>query len=322
MSTAALRARWRSGEGAARAEGVVAFLAGASRVVPAGVGMHEGRLDLRGLSWSLLRPVAMEAVRGARVAVLEGVVELRGVVWRGLDLSHAELPGLRFFDSRIEDCRFDGANCADWRLWASQVADCSFVGAKLKDASIGTWWEEKANSWRRVVFDGADLRGALVEACLLEDCSFGGTRVSGVDFDQVRLRRCRFSGLLREVMFEGRTLPRRAAPAPLVDVDFGEALFEDVEFRGCTFEGVRLPEGVRMVPGYPGVARRGLELLAGDESVDARMLRGQFENDLKLPGSEDSVGVYNRRDYVASGGEGFADFAEVVLGLRAAGSSE
>lgn len=316
MSMATLQARWRSGEGIERAQGVIACLAGVAQDMPDGVGIHEGRLDLRGLPWTSPRPVAMESARGAQFAVLDGVVELRGVVWRGLDLSGAQLPGLRFFDSRIDDCRFDAANCADWRLWASQVVDCSFAGAKLTDAAIGTWWEEKANSWRRVVFDGANLRGALVEACLLEDCSFGGTRLSGVEFDQVRLRRCRFAGLMRQVLFESRTLPRRAAPAPMVDVDFTEASFEDVEFRGCVFEGVSLPHGVQVIPGWPQVMRRGLELLAADESIDARMLRAQFENDLTLPGSDDAVGVFNRRDYVASGGEGFADFAESLFGLR------
>lgn len=311
-----MRARWRSGEGIERAQGIIACLAGVVKEMPDGVGIHEGRLDLRGLAWTSPQPVAMESARGARLAVLDGVVELRGVMWRGLDLSGAQLPGLRFLDSRIDDCRFDAANCADWRLWASQVVDCSFVGAKLSDAAIGTWWEGKANTWLRVVFDSADLSGALVEACLLEDCSFGGTHLSEVEFDQVRLRRCRFAGLMRQVLFESRTLPRRAAPAPMVDVDFTEALFEDVEFRGCMFERVSLPQGVRVIPAYPRVARRGLELLAADESIDARMLRAQFENDLKLPGSEDAVGVYNRRDYVSSGGEGFADFAESILGLR------
>lgn len=140
MSMATLRARWRSGEGIERAQGIIACLAGVVKEMPDGVGIREGRLDLRGLAWTSPQPVAMESARGARLAVLDGVVELRGVMWRGLDLSGAQLPGLRFLDSRIDDCRFDAANCADWRLWASQVVDCSFVGAKLSDAAIGAWW--------------------------------------------------------------------------------------------------------------------------------------------------------------------------------------
>ena len=56
---------------------------------------------------------------GVSAEVMQGLVDLRGVRWEGLDLSYAQLPSLRFFESVIEGCRLDAASCRDWRLWAS-----------------------------------------------------------------------------------------------------------------------------------------------------------------------------------------------------------
>lgn len=250
--------------------------------------------------------------------VLNDVRELRDVRWRSLDLSGSRLGGLRFFGASIADCRFDGATCRDWRLWGSEVVDSTFAGGDLRDAALGTWHEGRTNTWRGVSFDRADLRGALVLGCETERCSFADARLDGVEFQQSSIRQCRFAGRLQDVLFDGRRIEGRPEPGALVDVDFGESTFQDVEFRGCRFEQVRLPPGVYAIPTFPRVGRRVRELLEHDESVEARMLRAEVELTLKLPGEETSVGVFNRADYVAAGGERFADFAESLF-MEAAG---
>jgi Mn-containing catalase len=85
---------------------------------------------------------------------------------------------------------------------------------------------------------------------------------------------------------------------------------------------VRLPQtpGLYVIPGFPRVARRVLDLLGDNSSVEGRMLRNELSVALKMPGREDSVGVFNRRDYLASGGEPLADLAETLL-LEAAGGA-
>lgn len=79
------------------------------------------------------------------------------------------------------------------------------------------------------------------------------------------------------------------------------------------FDDVKLPPGVHAIPSFPSVARRALELLEGDDSLEARMLRAELSRDLKLPGSDDSVGVFNRADYLDSGGERLAELAESLF---------
>lgn len=240
---------------------------------------------------------------------------MRGAAWEALDLSHARLPSLRFFGSRVQGCRFDEASCRDWRLWASEVSDSSFAGADLRDSAIGTWQDGRNNVWRAMSFDRADLRGAVALGCHLEGCTFRDSQLSGAQFQHVTMRDCAFSGAVKDVLFDCRELPGKPAADVLVDIDFSGATLEDVEFRGCRFDGLKLPQsqGIYPIPSFPRVARRVLDLLEENSSVEARMLRSELTVALKLPGPDDSVGVFNRRDYLASGGEALADLAESLL---------
>ena len=315
MTSKTLLERWKSPEGRLLAEEAVHYLTGQRRGLPEGIGTHEGRRDLRGLVVSA--PEARGRVSAGKVSaeVAGGLVELRGVRWEALDLSHARLPSLRFFGSQILDCRFEEASCRDWRLWACEVSDSSFAGADLRDSAIGTWQDGRYNAWWGVSFDRADLRGALALGCHLMDCTFRDSRSSDSQFQHVTMRDCTFSGAMKDVLFDCRELPGKPTADILVNIDFSQATFEDVEFRGCRFDGLKLPQshGIYPIPDFPRVARRVLDLLEENSSVEARMLRSELTVALKLPGAEDSVGVFNRRDYLASGGEPLADLAESLL---------
>ena len=313
MSPRALQQRWLSVEGRLLAQEVLKCLLGLVREFPEVVGTHDGRRDLRGLILPDPRSAGSLMVGDLTVKVMSGLHEFHGVQWKALDLSGSRLSALRFFGSGISDCRFDGASCRDWRLWDTEVRDSSFVGADFRDSALGTWHDGRTNGWRNVDFERADLRGVLARGCVMEGCSFDGAPMSGVEFQQARIRHCRFAAALQKVVFDGREIAGRPEPSVFVDVDFSDAMFQEVEFWGCRFSDVKLPEGVYVIPSFPRVARRVLELLDGDESVESRMLRAQLTQDLKLPGTVDSVEVFNRADYIASGGERFADLAESVL---------
>lgn len=313
MSIKYLRERWESGEGNKAAMEAIEFLLGSRRKPPVGFGIHEGRCDLRGLVVAVPQHAGKVSVPGASVDRMSGVVQFRDARWEAIDLSHARLPSLRFFDSVIDDCRFDRAVCVDWRLWASEVKNTSMAGSDLRGAAIGTWENGRRNVWRNVAFDDANLQDALVLGSLLEGCSFQATALKGTDFDQVTMRGCKFTGPLKNMIFDGRELPRKPPPGWYTDVDFSNASFNDVEFRGCHFERVTLPDGVYAIPNFPNVERQALKLLREIDTVEASMLRAEFEMVLKWPGRDDSVGVFNRHEYVISGGEPLADLAESVL---------
>lgn len=314
MTIKALQQRWKTADGRTLAGEVLRFLHGTRSGLPKDVGVHDGRCDLRGLALPAPTVGPTLAVGGNTATVMSGLHEFRDVHWQQLDLSYAQLSSLRFFGSVIVDCLFDNAICADWRLWDSEVRDSSFVKAGLRDAALGTWYEGRGNAWRNINFDRADLRGLLASGCSIVRSTFKGTKLKGAEFHQATIQHCQFTGALQDVLFDGRQIPGNAKPGVFLDTDFSGATFRDVEFRGCHFEAVKMPEGIDIVPNFPGVARRVLELLENDESLEARMLRAVFGLALKLPGEDSSVGVFNRADYFSWGGEPLAALAESLIG--------
>jgi uncharacterized protein YjbI with pentapeptide repeats len=315
MSSAkALAARWRSEPGVLLVEEVVARLVAGRPLEGLELDEHEGRVDLRYLPAPMPQRLERFEALGWFVETLGDLVELRGVGLSGLDLSGAQLQSLRFSDAMIVNCRFDGAACRDWRLWGTRITGCSFSGANLRGAAVGTWHRGRRNEWRQVDFTGADFRVAVSQAALYEDCRFDAAKLTKVRFEQCAMMRCHFAGALSEVVFDGRELPDRAAPHPMVDVDFAGAQFDQVELLGCKLDRVIIPadRDITLIRRYRCVVERALDLISGDDSLPARMLRGDLQNTLRMmrPGEEDNL--FNRRDYLAFG-EDLAALATTVF---------
>lgn len=169
-----------------------------------GLGEHEGRVDLRGIAAPPPEQVQRPRKLGFLVRELRGLLELRRARLVDLDLSYARLESLRFFHSRIENCRFDHAKCQDWRLWAVETSDTSLDHADLRSAVLGAWHEGKGNTYQRVTFVRANLGKIVCPAAVFIDCDFSDARMVKADFQSTSFIRCKFAGLLREVMFYNR----------------------------------------------------------------------------------------------------------------------
>lgn len=317
VSVKELGDRWRTPDGRALAEEVVARLIAGRGLDGLELGRHEGRVDLRGLPAPLPARLRRFESQGWFVEVLGNLITFRGVRLDSLDMSGAQLQNFRFFDSQIANCRLDNANCHDWRLWNAKITDCSFTNTNLRDSALGTWHEGRRNMWRRVSFAQADFRIVAPLEAVFEDCDFSAAKISGVTFSQCTFVRCRFAGVIQQVLFDGRDLsPERPAPPQMSKVDFRSAVFRDVDFRGFNLEDVTLPDDpdVRLLRRARCVARWGIQMLNGDNSISARMLRADLENRLRGPGDDHEASVFNRRDYEQSGGADLALLAQDVLG--------
>lgn len=123
----------------------------------------------------------------------------------------------------------------------AEVADFSFAEASLRDAVVGTWHEGERNVWRRVDFSRADFRVVAPLGTVFDDCDFSGARLAKVRFEQCAITHCRFPSTLTEVVFDGRPLEGRPAPAPL-EADFTGAAFDQVEFLGLDLSRVTCPQ--------------------------------------------------------------------------------
>jgi uncharacterized protein YjbI with pentapeptide repeats len=307
--------RWTTENGRTVAEEVLARLMAGRPLTDLALGGHEGRVDLRGLPALQPRRLQRFETQGWFVEELGDLIKFRGVLLENLDLSGAQVQSFRLHDSTVVGSRFDAANCQDWRLWGTQVSDCSFARADLREAAVGTWDKGRRNVWRRVDFSGADFRVGVSCGAVYEDCDFSGAKLAKARFEQCTLNRCRFAGELRAVVFDGRELTDRPAPRQMERIDFSEASFRHVEFLGFDLQAVSLPHDpdLRLIRRARCAARRGIEMLEGDDRVAARQLRAMLHTQLRGPGTDRDVRVFNRRDYLELGGEDLATLAEEVL---------
>ena len=292
-----LRQRWSGPDGQRRASQVLESLRRRESVRDLSFGEHRGRLDLRGLSIvpnvvTTSRPAGPYSVTKAR-----GFADLRSVALEDLDLAFSDMQHLRVFGGEIANCVFDYSQLRDLRLWGVTVSRTSFREADMREAVLGGWLEGKGCTYRNAVFEGADLRGIPTPSTEFEDCNFGRAKLDKVEFDSDFVR-CRFVGLLREVIFHAaHPTGAKRHPNRLVDVDFGEAEFRWVEFRGFDLNQVVLPRtGNLMVveTNFRCVLETALDILEtsrGDPS-----LRAVLALTLRTAGASQSRGVLNLDD--------------------------
>jgi uncharacterized protein YjbI with pentapeptide repeats len=314
MTDRKLTARWRTDDGKALSEEVVARLLVGRPLGDLGLGEHDGRVDLRGLPMPQPQRLRRYEKHGWFIEELSDRLLFKGVRLVGLDFSGSLLDSIRCWDSRIEDCRFDGARCQHLGLLRTEVADCSFAGADFRQAALGAW-SDGGNVYRRVSFAQADFRVGSCPAAAFIDCDFSHARLEKVDFQSSSFVRCRFAGDLREVMFYDHGFKTgKPDPNPMEDVDFSGAVLHDVEFRRLNLDKVTFPEsGHLVVRGYRCVLERALAELSGDPAREARLLKVSLQHRLQWAGPEQQVGVFSLLDFERRGGQQLAERAIDLL---------
>jgi uncharacterized protein YjbI with pentapeptide repeats len=317
-------ARWTTADGQQLASEVLQRLRTGRSLNRMSLDTWGGRVDLRGLTTAPARPV--EAQEHGRYAFTRfaGVIQIERLRLADVDLSDSRLPGWLLFDSVIDNCRFDRADCSDWSLWRTSVRNTSFHRADLHNAGIGTVDDQgRGNTWTATDFRRADLSGAVIVAATMDGCDFSDAHLDNVRFGQCALRRCTFAGRLSKVFFDGRDLSNgpvsgglygQPAPGEMQAVDFSRATFDQVEFRGYQLTGITLPTSpsIRRIPHAREVAGQALTLLAAQQSGPAVILRAVLENRLRGPGTPDEADVFNRDDYRSFAEVGSPELAELA----------
>jgi hypothetical protein len=118
--------RWKTRDGEELAREALARLMVGAPLTDLRLGEHEGRIDLRGIVASKPEILRTAMRSGWAVQQLGGQAVFERVRLEGMDFSGADLQSLRFFETALVDCRFDGARCQDWRFWACDVEDTTF----------------------------------------------------------------------------------------------------------------------------------------------------------------------------------------------------
>jgi uncharacterized protein YjbI with pentapeptide repeats len=269
-SAKALRQRWTL-ERAVAARDALENWKKSKRLEEVAFGVHEGRLDLRGLAIctnisgvDTKHVSAGDVSRDYSFVTLDNPPEFHSAKWTSIDFSHAEIDHLRLFLSEVRDCRFVGATLRDWRNWGVHYSDCDFSGADLQNANVGgTPYKGKrveyANClWRKGKLKAVTLSGGLYRDCRFEDVKLAKEQVTDADFIG-----CHFSGRLEEIRFDGRNfetkMPWDVRPDAMVRCDFSECSLVDVQFLGIDVRGIELPPSGQRMPHISRVARAAYE---------------------------------------------------------------
>lgn len=211
-------------------------------------------------------------------------------------------------------------------MWNTQVRDSSFLGAKMRGSALAALAEPDPVAetalplWTGVCFDGADLRDTSMSAGAVNSCTFERSKLDRATFENVSMSDCRFTGSIKRAEFFGYPIggggPRCR---PMTRVDFSEAHFVDVTFRGCRFVDVQFPEDQRLliVDDIHSLAPLALPLLGGD-SLEERIARALIEN-VGPPDPSDSTAVF---EAVGEEDPAFDLIAQVLERARTASRDE
>ena len=280
---------------------VWARLIGGGSLTGLNLPMNGGRMDLRGLVAPGPAMLRRYVAASAEVTELGELIVIRGAQWRGLDFSGAHLGSLRFFDSTIEDCSFEGVRCQDWRMWGTTIINTSFQSADLRKAALGGVENGRRNSFRQIDLTKADLRQTVFVSCDIIDCRFIDTKLSKVDFQGTVFVNCIFEGELDEVLFYRQAFRGETFPAnQMKGVDLRRAKLRHVEFRGLDMSEVQWPEDDDhvVVENYTATLDRALDLLKGHGDVASKKLGVVLGMKRKWAGPSQKRGVLSKRDLV------------------------
>lgn len=310
------RNRWRGNEGDRLAGEVWRRLAAGESLHDLGLGENDGYSDLRGISTPRVTKAELPPFRNWALHDLKGFLEFRKVHFDGMDFSDSRLEYLHFFNSRINNCRFDRADCKSWNVKASDITGTSFVRADLRDAGLGLWHEGRGNVYRFVDFSQADMRDSISTSADYIDCDFSYARLDKVEFDSSGFIRCRFAGEVREVIFYDRGFKSpKPNPNPMEDVDFSKAQLRWCAFRRLNLDRVLLPRDRHhlIVRNYRCVLEKAIAELEDHQSLTGRGLKRVLENDLKWIGPQQEIGVFNDLDFLEAWGPEGQQFATELL---------
>lgn len=183
-------------------------------------------------------------------------------------------------------------------------------------ARLGPWRAAGGNEYHRVSFAGADLRVGGITAWF-RDCDFSAARLDAAGFARCGLVRCRFSGLLHDVGFNGNEsgLGDAGEPNYCEDVDMRDAVFQNVQFRGFDLDAVMLPDdpSLWLIRDYPRVIRKAVVALQGRDDKAGSFLLFYLTDQLRGIDSGHPIGLLNGNDFVTYGGEELAALAESVI---------
>lgn len=269
-------------------------------LVGLGLGVHDGRADLRGLQVPKAMVTRRLRTKIADVDVFSPLTKVHNARWEGLDLTGSSLQHILFSDCVVENCVFDKCQCQNWGLWGTVLTRCRFRRTDLRQACLGGLSGTRQCAYHKVDFSDADLRGIACSGAEFAECVFRNTKLTRVNFGGSSFTDCLFEGDLDEVCFN-RTAFRKEwlPPNEMKRVDLRRARLRYVEFRGLDMADVLFPEDEDhvIVDDYPATLDRLIEIFEADADIRFRALAAGLTVYRKWAGKNQQRGVLNTNDF-------------------------
>lgn len=263
-----------------------------------GFQLHDGRLDLRGVSLAGTIASSSRVVAGPGVSRTEGALFGSGVSWDSIDLSFADMNGASLVDSAIRNTKFEGASLRGFRAWGTSFDTCEFLRTDLRGALLsGTSGSGAVCSFSNVSFLNALLSRAVLSDGTFESVLFIGTGLENINCRNGIFQNCVFKGKLSDVVFFNECGNNDA----LDRCDFSEADFKFVEFRNFDFTRstrITWPVGDRylVLSSFKRVLEAAITLMVGEQK-HIRMARSTLSFLLKWCGPDQEIGLINFGDF-------------------------
>ncbi|MGE5719062.1 MAG: pentapeptide repeat-containing protein [Nocardioidaceae bacterium] len=283
-----------------------------------------------------LRPGVLECLAGPGAGLVDlvgvtpdGLADLRGFWGRDgyrlegvrldrIDFSRADLTGWQFLDVSVHGCDFTGADLRDSRWFGTAVESSKFDRARLEGAALCTRSDEyprQENSWVGCSFDRAKLKMTAFIGGIVQDCTFDDVRLAHVNFDGTRFVRTRFSGRLKEAIFDAPQDGDRFLDAD--GLDLREAQLDDTMILRYRSTGILLPRTTRfaVLESPAKQIPKAIKKLGKREDLIARQIRGILEDELHSAYRPGQHVIINLDDVAEPGFD--EQFRDVLASVRA-----
>ncbi len=217
-----------------------------------GVGLVNGRFDLRGLAVPRPEVTGSSAFKNYELSFLSGRIEFRRIILDNADLSYSDFTDVIWKNCNLSNVDFRSARLRGVGFWSCSLTNISFDGSDLRDAVLDGANGSSPSSFVDVNFCKVNLESTGGGLPLFRNCDFSNANLRKVDFDGARFENCKFAGLLYDVAFRphasiyvASALPwQRLDPKKFTNrmefVDFSQADLRYVGFNGvdlssCTF---------------------------------------------------------------------------------------
>lgn len=160
--------------------------------------------------------------------------------YKRLHFKNCNLSGVTMLGGKIEGCVFEACNLDRISFFGTAISNTRFEDCSLKSAHMGGHIPvlRQECSFEQIEFDCSNLEASTHSDEKYTNCIFRNCRVDGVEFRGAVFKDCKFTGKLRNVLFERDYAfgKRTSVHNTMLRCDFTSCLLVNTYFRNIDLD--------------------------------------------------------------------------------------